>query len=100
MTTIQLSTTIKAPIEIILIYQNIDVHQQSTSKSNETAIDGITSGLIINENRYLAWQTFWCLKHKALSAMDQPAVDEMLERKFKSSNTSILYSKNICYHGR
>jgi hypothetical protein len=40
-----------------LIYQNIDVHQQSTAKSNETAIDGITSGLInLNENRYLAWQ--------------------------------------------
>jgi hypothetical protein len=28
----------KAPIEIILIYQNIDVHQQSTAKSNETAL--------------------------------------------------------------
>jgi hypothetical protein len=56
MTTIQLSTTIKAPIEIIFdLSRNIDVHQQSTSKSNETAIDGITSGLI-NVNETVTWR--------------------------------------------
>ncbi|MFV8358055.1 cell division protein, partial [Flavobacterium sp. XS1P32] len=56
MTTIQLTTKIKAPIEIIFdLSRNIDVHQQSTAKSNETAIDGITSGLI-NLNETVTWR--------------------------------------------
>jgi hypothetical protein len=45
--------------------------------------------------------TFWRLKHKVLSAMDQPAVDEMLERKFKSfKHQHTLFKKTVCYHGR
>nr|WP_309759836.1 SRPBCC family protein [Flavobacterium sp.] len=90
MTTIQLSTTIKAPIEIIFdLSRNIDVHQQSTAKSNETAIDGITSGLI-NANETVTWRGKHFgvyLTHKSLiSAMVIPTyfVDEMLEGKFKS----------------
>ncbi|OUD36762.1 SRPBCC family protein [Flavobacterium sp. FPG59] len=90
MTTIQLTTKINAPIEIIFdLSRNIDVHQQSTSKSNETAIDGITSGLI-NLNETVTWRGKHFgvyLKHKSLiSAMENPTyfVDEMLEGKFKS----------------
>ena len=90
MTTIQLSTTIKAPIEIIFdLSRNIDVHQQSTAKSNETAIDGITSGLI-NVNETVTWRGKHFgiyLTHKSLiSAMVMSTyfVDEMLEGKFKS----------------
>jgi ligand-binding SRPBCC domain-containing protein len=90
MTTIQLTTRINAPIEIIFdLSRNIDVHQQSTSKSNETAIDGVTSGLI-NLNETVTWRGKHFgvyLKHKSLiSAMEIPTyfVDEMLEGKFKS----------------
>jgi hypothetical protein len=66
-----------------LIYQNIDVHQQSTVKSNETAIDGITSGLI-NLNETVTWRgKFWrLLKHKSLISamvMQPTLLDEMLE---------------------
>ncbi|MBQ0909383.1 SRPBCC family protein [Flavobacterium sp. F-328] len=90
MTTIQLTTRINAPIEIIFdLSRNIDVHQQSTAKSNETAIAGITSGLI-NLNETVTWRGKHFgiyLKHKSLiSAMEIPTyfVDEMLEGKFKS----------------
>ncbi|MFN7099925.1 MAG: SRPBCC family protein [Flavobacterium sp.] len=90
MTTIQLTTKINAPIEIIFdLSRNIDIHQQSTSKSHETAIDGITSGLI-NLNETVTWRGKHFgvyLKHKSLiSAMEIPTyfVDEMLEGKFKS----------------
>ena len=90
MTTIQLTTKIKAPIEIIFdLSRNIDVHQQSTAKSNETAIDGITSGLI-NANETVTWRGKHFgvyLTHKSLiSAMEIPTyfVDEMLEGKFRS----------------
>ncbi|MFV8362219.1 SRPBCC family protein [Flavobacterium sp. ZT3P35] len=90
MTTIQLTTKIKAPIEIIFdLSRNIDVHQQSTAKSNETAIDGITSGLI-NLNETVTWRGKHFgvyLTHKSIiSAMVIPTyfVDEMLEGKFKS----------------
>lgn len=90
MTTIQLTTNINAPIEIIFdLSRNIDVHQQSTAKSNETAIAGITSGLI-NLNETVTWRGKhfgFYLKHKSLiSAMEIPTyfVDEMLEGKFKS----------------
>ncbi|MBB1192265.1 cell division protein [Flavobacterium sp. SOK18b] len=90
MTTIQLTTRINAPIELIFdLSRNIDVHQQSTAKSNETAIDGVTSGLI-NLNETVTWRGKHFgvyLKHKSLiSAMEIPTyfVDEMLEGKFKS----------------
>ncbi|MBC5864130.1 SRPBCC family protein [Flavobacterium turcicum] len=90
MTTIQLTTKINAPIEITFdLSRNIDVHQQSTSKSNETAIDGVISGLI-NLNETVTWRGKHFgvyLKHKSLiSAMEIPTyfVDEMLEGKFKS----------------
>ena len=101
MTTIQLTTKIKAPIEIIFdLSRNIDVHQQSTVKSNETAIDGITSGLI-NLNETVTWRGKHFgvyLKHKSLiSAMEIPTyfVDEMLEGKFKSfKHQHIFIQKN------
>lgn len=90
MTTIQLTTKIKAPIEIIFdLSRNIDVHQQSTAKSNETAIDGVTSGLI-NANETVTWRGKHFgiyLTHKSIiSAMEIPTyfVDEMLEGKFRS----------------
>ena len=90
MTTIHLSTKIKAPIELVFdLSRNIDIHKLSTAKSNETAIDGITSGLI-NLNETVTWRGKHFgvyLTHKSIiSAMETPTylVDEMVEGKFKS----------------
>lgn len=46
MTTINLITKIDAPKKVIFdLSRNIDVHQNSASKTNEIAIAGVTSGL-------------------------------------------------------
>ena len=90
MTTIRLITKINAPIQQVFdLNRNIDVHRLSTAKSNETAIDGITFGLI-NLNETVTWRGrhFGIYQtHKSLiSAMEIPNyfVDEMLEGRFKS----------------
>lgn len=90
MTTIHLSTKIKAPIKIIFdLSRNIDVHKLSTAKSNESAIDGITSGLI-NVNETVTWRGkhfgFYLTHKSIIPAMNlyDYFVDEMVEGKFKS----------------
>jgi ligand-binding SRPBCC domain-containing protein len=90
MTLIKLSTTIKAPIQIVFdLSRNIDVHKLSTSKSKETAIAGVTTGLI-NKNETVTWRGRHFgifLTHKSLlSEMEIPSyfVDKMEEGKFKS----------------
>lgn len=90
MTTINLSTKIKAPIKIIFdLSRNIDVHKLSTAKSNETAIDGVTSGLI-NKGETVTWRGkhfgFYLTHKSIIPAMNlyDYFVDEMVEGKFKS----------------
>jgi len=90
MTTINLTTKIKAPIHKVFdLNRNIDIHKLSTSKSDETAIDGITSGWI-NLNESVTWRGKHFgiyLTHKSIiSAMQIPYyfVDEMVEGSFKS----------------
>jgi ligand-binding SRPBCC domain-containing protein len=56
MTTINLITKINAPKKIVFdLSRNIDVHQNSASKTNEKAIAGITFGLI-NLNETVTWK--------------------------------------------
>ena len=90
MTTINLITKINASKQIVFdLARNIDVHKLSTAKSNETAINGITSGFI-NLNETVTWRGKHFgiyLTHKSIiSAMEIPTyfVDEMVEGKFKS----------------
>ena len=90
MTTIYLSTKIKASIQIVFdASRNIDVHQLSTNKSNEIAIAGVTSGLI-NLNETVTWRGKHFglyLTHKSrITAMTCYSyfIDEMEEGKFKS----------------
>ncbi|MCZ8089151.1 SRPBCC family protein [Flavobacterium sp.] len=90
MTTIHLSTKIKSSKQVIFdLSRNIDVHKLSTAKSNETAIDGITSGLI-NKGETVTWRGkhfgFYLTHKSIISAMEIPSyfVDEMVEGKFKS----------------
>lgn len=90
MTTINLTTKIKAPKQIVFdASRNIDIHQQSASKTSEVAIAGITSGLI-NLNETVTWRGKHFgvyLTHKSrITAMTfyDYFVDEMEKGKFKS----------------
>lgn len=96
MTTIKLTTEINASIQLVFdINRNIDIHKLSTSKSNETAIAGVTSGLI-NKGETVTWRGKHFgiyLTHKSLiPEMEFPNyfIDEMVEgrfRKFKHLHT-------------
>lgn len=90
MTTINLTTKIKAPQQTVFdVSRNIDIHQQSASKTNEMAITGVTSGLI-NFNETVTWRGkhfgFYLTHKSRMTAMDfyDYFVDEMEEGKFKS----------------
>lgn len=90
MTTINLITKINAPKQIVFdLSRNIDIHKLSTAKSNETAIGGVTSGLI-NYNETVTWRGkhfgFYLTHKSRMTAMDfyDYFVDEMEEGKFKS----------------
>jgi ligand-binding SRPBCC domain-containing protein len=90
MTTINLTTKIKATKKIVFdTSRNIDIHQQSASKTREVAIDGITSGLI-NLNETVTWRGkhfgFYLTHKSRITAMNfyDYFVDEMEEGKFKS----------------
>lgn len=90
MTTIYLTTKIKASKKVIFdLSRNIDIHKLSTAKSNESAIDGITSGLI-NKGETVTWRGkhfgIYLTHQSIISAMEIPTyfVDEMVEGKFKS----------------
>jgi ligand-binding SRPBCC domain-containing protein len=88
MTTIKIITFINAKIETVFdANRNIDLHQKSTS--NETAIDGIKSGLI-NFNETVTWRGkhfgFYLTHKSRITAMEFPSyfVDEMEKGRFKS----------------
>lgn len=73
MTTIQLITKINAPIHVVFDHsRNIDIHQQSTSKSKETAIAGTTTGLI-HKGEKVTWRG----KHFGLFLQHQSIISEM-----------------------
>jgi ligand-binding SRPBCC domain-containing protein len=89
MTTINLTTKIKAPKQLVFdASRNIDIHQQSASKSNEVAIAGVTS-VLINLNETVTWRGKhfgFYLKHKSrITAMNfyHYFVDEMEEGRFE-----------------
>lgn len=90
MATICISLEINAPLPIVFdLCRSIDMHQLSTVGTNEKAIDGITAGLI-KENETVTWQArhlFKVRKFKTLISIMQPYnyfKDEMLEGDFKT----------------
>jgi ligand-binding SRPBCC domain-containing protein len=90
MTTIKITTNYFAPIEKVFdINRDIDIHQQSASKTKEVAIAGITSGLI-NKNETVTWRGkhfgFYFTHQSIISEMIFPTyfVDEQLKGNFKS----------------
>lgn len=89
MTTIRLITKINAPIQTVFdLARNIDIHQQSTSQSNEKAIYGRTTGLIeLGETVTFRGKHFGLyLNHQSqITEMEIPKyfVDEMIKGHFK-----------------
>lgn len=90
MTTINLTTKIKAPKQIVFdASRNINIHQQSASLSKEKAIAGVTSGLI-NLDETVTWRGkhfgFYLTHKSRITAMNlyDYFVDEMEKGKFKS----------------
>ena len=74
MTTIKITTNYFAPIERVFdTNRNIDIHQQSASKTKEIAIAGITSGLI-NKKETVTWKG----KHFGLYLTHQSLISEMI----------------------
>ncbi|MES2862893.1 MAG: SRPBCC family protein [Bacteroidota bacterium] len=90
MTTIKITTHYFAPIEKVFdTNRNIDIHQQSASKTKEVAIAGITSGLI-NKNETVTWKGkhfgFYVTHQSLIPEMIFPTyfIDEQLKGHFKS----------------
>lgn len=90
MSRIYLETLINADINTVFdLARNIDLHQQSTSKTHEKAIAGRTSGMI-EENETVTWRAkhlgvYQNLTTKIIS-MEKPNqfTDEMQKGAFKS----------------
>lgn len=90
MTEIILKTTINAPIETCFdLARNIDIHQLSTTKTNEKAIAGRTSGLC-ELNDEITWQAkHFGIKQQLTVKITQLEFpyrfeDQMLKGAFKS----------------
>ena len=90
MTTILLSTKISAPIQKVFdLSRDIDVHQNSASKTNEIAIEGTTHGKI-NLNETVTWRGKHFglyLKHTSLITQMEMYTffaDEMIKGHFKT----------------
>lgn len=90
MARIYLETWINADIQCVFdLARNIDLHQESTSRTHEKAIEGRTSGLI-EENETVTWRAkhlgvYQTLTTKIIS-MKKPDrfIDEMQKGAFKS----------------
>jgi ligand-binding SRPBCC domain-containing protein len=89
MTTIKITTNYFAPIENVFdTNRDIDLHQQSASKTKEVAIAGVTSGLI-NKYETVTWRGkhfgFYLTHQSIISEMNFPTyfVDEQLKGHFK-----------------
>lgn len=89
MPTIYLETCIKSDIQTCFdLSRSIDLHKISTAETNETAIDGRTSGLI-NLGEFVTWQaTHFGVQQKLTSkitAFQEPYHfrDEQLKGAFK-----------------
>lgn len=89
MPVIQLQTKINAPLEICFdLSRSIDLHKISTAKTNETAIEGKTTGLI-GYHEYVTWKAkhlgFQQKLTTAITAYDRPFhfCDEQVKGIFK-----------------
>lgn len=99
MSRIYLETLINADIQCVFDWaRNIDLHQESTSRTHEKAIAGRTSGFI-EENETVTWKAkhlgvYQTLTTKIIS-MDKPSqfTDEMQKGAFKSLHHQHIFKK-------
>ena len=87
---IELTTEIKAGVEVVFdLSRSIDLHKISTKHTNETAIDGKTSGLI-EMGEFVTWKAKHFGVYQKLTSKiteyERPNffVDEMVKGAFKS----------------
>tara|TARA_B100000508_G_scaffold138070_1_gene133532 strand:+ start:653 stop:1129 length:477 start_codon:yes stop_codon:yes gene_type:complete len=87
---IELITEIKASVEVVFdLSRSIDLHKISTEHTNETAIDGKTSGLI-EMGEFVTWRAKHFGVYQKLTSKiteyNRPTlfVDEMVQGTFKS----------------
>ena len=99
MTTIELSTYIKAPIQLVFdLSRDISVHEASTSNTREKAIAGVTSGKI-NLGETVTWRAkhfgIYLTHTSLITAFESPTyfVDEMTEGAFKSLHHEHLFKE-------
>ena len=100
---IKIETKINASIDIVFdLSRSIDLHIQSTKQTNETAIAGVTSGLIgLNET------VTWRAKHfgiyqqftSKITAFESPKyfVDEMIDGIFKQFKHEHIFTEENDY---
>ena len=89
MSQIVVESFIAAPIATVFdLSRSIDLHVISTGKTNEQAIEGVTSGLI-NEGEYVTWKAYHLFKTRYFTSkitdMQPPFYfrDEMVNGDFK-----------------
>ncbi|MEO7307817.1 MAG: SRPBCC family protein [Ferruginibacter sp.] len=87
---IHLTSFITAPIERVFdLSRSINLHQISTTETNEKAIGGVMNGLI-NKNETVTWQAKHLFKTRQFTSkiteMQSPDhfIDEMIRGDFKS----------------
>lgn len=97
---IQLQTEINSTTEICFdLSRSIDLHKISTAKTNETAIAGITKGLIGN-NEFVTWQaTHLGIKQRLttkITAYSRPFhfCDEQIKGPFKRLKHNHFFAVN------
>ena len=96
---IKLTTGIQAPIQICFnLARSIDLHTISTKHTGETAIAGVTSGLI-HLNQTVTWKAkhlgMWQTLTTKITALQEPFyfVDEMTKGAFKSFRHEHLFEE-------
>ncbi len=104
MTTIILTTEIKAPIKKVFdLSRDIDFHQKSASQTKETAIDGVTSG-IINLGETVKWKGkhfgLWLTHESLITKCVSPSlfIDEMTQGHFKKFKHNHYFKQNKPNH--
>jgi ligand-binding SRPBCC domain-containing protein len=97
--TIELATTIAAPVERVFdLSRSVDFHMASTSPTEERAIGGVTSGLL-----GLGDEVTWSARHLGvrqslsvrITALDRPRsfTDVMLRGAFRSMTHDHLFER-------
>ncbi|MBC8755721.1 SRPBCC family protein [Kordia sp. YSTF-M3] len=99
MTTIKLSTHIKAPILTVFdLSRDISEHEASTKNSREKAIAGVTSGKI-SLGETVTWRAkhfgFYLTHTSLITAFESPTyfVDEMTKGVFKSLHHEHIFKE-------